>query len=47
MDSGFLQAAPELPMCPTRRQDAAEQDLFRMELVQLIDHRHELVSWLL
>lgn len=31
-------------MGPKPRQDAAEQDLFRMELVNLIDQRHELVK---
>ena len=31
-------------MGPKSRVDAAEQDLFRMELVNLIDHRHELVK---
>ncbi len=31
-------------MGPKSRVDAAEQDLFRMELVNLIDQRHELVK---
>ena len=31
-------------MAPKPRQNAAEQDLFRMELVNLIDQRHELVK---
>ena len=31
-------------MGPKPRQDAAEQDLFRKELVNLIDQRHELVK---
>jgi IS5 family transposase len=33
-----------LPMGPKPRQNAAEQDLFRMELLNLIDERHELVK---
>lgn len=33
-----------LPLGPKPRQNAAEQDLFRMELVNLIDQRHELVK---
>jgi len=31
-------------MGPKPRHDAAEQDLFRMDLVNLIDQRHELVK---
>ena len=31
-------------MGPKSRQNAAEQDLFRMGLVNLIDQRHELVK---
>ena len=31
-------------MGPKSRVDVAEQDLFRMELVNLIDQRHELVK---
>lgn len=31
-------------MGPKPRVDVAEQDLFRMELVNLIDPRHELVK---
>jgi IS5 family transposase len=36
--------SPMSPMGPKSRVDAAEQDLFLTELVNLIDQRHELVK---
>jgi hypothetical protein len=44
MALGSLQTAPSLPMGPKPRHNAAEQDLSRIEPVNLIDQRHELVK---